>query len=155
MARIGFDLHGVLSPYDKQLSNGSEDKDDYLLFMTNLLSNTRSEGYEVWIVSGPPIEEIRAELDALGYEMGVHYDQIVSVVDWLRKTGAEMTQDDKGHWWASEEEWWSAKAKLCAYHEISELTDDRMEYGQYFKPPLIFHPWSVTTDKMREVEEEQ
>ena len=111
--KIAFDVHGVIA-----------DRPD--LFKP-LLKMFKSNNIEVVILSGPEKSTIVEELGELGYT-DEHYDLILSVSDYLKTTGCEMWKDYKDTWWASDEDWWSAKGKICALHKIDVLFDDSEQY---------------------------
>jgi len=135
-ARIGFDLHGVLKPYDKQLkSDFVHDLDEIrrifvISFMRVLIQVMKYN--DIIIVSGPPKEQILKELTELGYEKGAHFTDTISVVDYLKSSGVKMWQDEKQTWWASDEDWWSAKARICNDYNIKVMVDDNVGYKGYF-----------------------
>ena len=118
MARYGYDLHGVI---DKRV-------DFYLGYFETLIK----EGNEIWVVSGPPAEQIKKELANLGFKEKQHFTGIVSVVDFLKAQDAKMWTDYKDTWWASDEDWWSAKAKICQKYEVEVMFDDKGRYAPYF-----------------------
>lgn len=117
--RLGIDLHGVI---DTDVS-----KFKWILRLIVL------QGKMIHIVSGPPAEEIKAELDGYGFKEGFHYCQIHSVVDHLKEKDVTMWLDHKNTWWASDEDWWSSKAKICKEFGIEEMIDDKRRYSKYFK----------------------
>jgi hypothetical protein len=63
---IGIDLHGVI---DYEVSA--------FKWMFKIMV---MQGKEIHIVSGPPLEEIKAELEEYGFKQGDHYHAIHSVV---------------------------------------------------------------------------
>lgn len=158
MRRFGFDLHGVLHPtltqlhaiYDpewfvKGIYGAKKVSLEVLRF--NLVA-FRKHG-EVWVISGPPKAEVEDELKILDYEKGVHYDHVRSVVDFLKSTGCEMWQDEKQTWWASDVDWWSAKARICAKYGIELMVDDQERYAPYFKETdTRFHLWQPEKKKL-------
>jgi len=113
---IGFDIHGVLDTHTEQI--------------VKMTKGLRQLGIEIMVITGPEEEQAKAELDRLGLQLGVHYDSIVSVVDWLQRHLAEgeMWQDEKGHWWCSDEDWWTSKAKICSEYDVDTLFDDSEKY---------------------------
>jgi len=152
MKRVAFDLHGVLRPSNSQLKNtvdlgyfidGYEGARRFFVgYLQDVLKSFRERDIEIWVVSGPPADEVKAELTELGYVKGEHYDHVDSVADYLKDTGVEMWQDEKQTWWASEGNWWSAKAAICAMRRIELLADDKKEYAPYFKGTQCkFHLW--------------
>lgn len=116
--KIAFDMHGVIKNYP-----------DVFKPLMQLL---RALDVQVYIISGPPISEIYSELSQVHYEYDVHYDIVVSVVWWLEQSRAKLWQDEKGTWWASDEDWWSAKAKICKELNIDIMIDDSERYESYF-----------------------
>jgi len=113
---ISFDIHGVIDTYTD-------------IFKKTMLMS-RSLGVDVYVLTGPPEKEAKAELDELGLIPGFHYDGIISVVDWLKKTlpSDAMWQDDNGEWWCDDEDWWNAKAKICVEYDIFTHYDDSVKY---------------------------
>lgn len=111
--KIAFDVHGVIA-----------DRPD--LFKP-LLKLFKSNNIEVIILSGPPKDVIIKELAELGYT-DEHYDETLSVADYLKTTGCKMWIDDKNTWWADDESWWSAKGKICEMYDIDVLFDDSEQY---------------------------
>jgi len=122
---IGFDLHGTINVNNRLWKQ-----------IIHLLIDSESMHGEIYnaiyIISGPPKEQIIQELDK--YKLNPYNCIILSVVDYLKSIGCEMWQDEKGNWWADEDIWWSSKAELCRIHEIDYLFDDKKEYGEYFGP---------------------
>jgi len=115
---FGIDLHGVLDfapDLFKPLLN---------LFMC---ANRR-----VYIVSGPPKEDIKKELATIDVEPDRHYTQILSVVDYLKYTGVKMWQDDKERWWSDGKDWWESKGKICKKFNIDVMLDDHIEFKDGF-----------------------
>ena len=80
----------------------------------------------------PLRKDVRKELAKLEYEEGVHYDRIISVVDWLLTQDINMWTDHKNTWWCDDEDWWSAKAKICEEEDIAVVVDDCDEFKPYF-----------------------
>jgi hypothetical protein len=118
MKRIGIDLHGVI--------------DHYFAWWTAWIAAMVSNGDEVYIISGPPKEEIVAELYGYGLERGKHYTEVISVVDYLKEKKAHMWLDNKNTWWAEDEDWWTAKGDICAKYEVDEMWDDQARYKAGF-----------------------
>ena len=151
MGRLGFDLHGVLHPTDEQLKewfpdmsifiDGMEGARRVIIDLFKRYLEALGETREVWIVSGPPRLEVMEELGLLGYRRGVHYKEIASVVDFLKNEEVHMWQDDKKTWWASSEDWWGAKAKICEKYNINVMVDDQERYGPYFTGATRFLLW--------------
>ncbi len=116
---IGIDLHGVA--------------DTFLELLMPLMEAMKQFNMRVVIVSGPPADEVRNSLTALGYVEDTHYDYITSVVDYLKESGAEMWQDNQKRWWTHDEDWWAAKAAICKRESIDMLIDDSHRYMSYFE----------------------
>jgi len=116
--KMAFDLHGTIDSKPE--------------FFKGWLSHLMKE-HEIVILSGPPKGDIFVELAKLGFRQDVHYNFVISVVDWLRSaTHCKMWQDENDNWWASDEDWWSSKAKICAQVGIDTLVDDKVEYQRHF-----------------------
>jgi len=123
--RVGFDLHGVLT-------ERPDISREFLKFL-------RDVGIEIHIMSGPPREQIIEELEELGYEEGVHYDVLFSVVDFLKEHHVPMWQDEDENWWAHDEDWWRSKGRYCAEAGIMSLFDDSRKYRPYLPKGTTFH----------------
>ena len=117
--KIAYDLHGVITACP----------DRYKEIMSDLY---KEPGMFVWVVSGPRAKQVKEELDSLGFERGVHYHGIASVVDFLISKKNNHTIDENGNYWFDEITWWKAKADICRELGISILTDDHQEYGDHF-----------------------
>lgn len=123
---IAFDFHGVIEKYPD--------------IMKPFMQSIR---HIMWVIvlSGPPEEQIKKELNDAGYTQGVHYDLIISVVDWIKSQGIEMNLNKNGSWYCDDDIWWASKAKICKEKNISILIDDKLEYKEHIKDefPLFFH----------------
>jgi len=117
MSIIGFDLHGILNKYP-----------DILKPLLKMLSKRNV----VVVISGPPEDTVIKELSKLGFKQSIHYDNVISVVDWLKEKGVTMWKDMDGNWWCDNINWWSSKAKICKEYCINILFDDSRRYGEYF-----------------------
>lgn len=116
---IGMDVHGVLNKFPEKV-----------LPFLEILVNSR---HKVVIISGPPKEQILQEIKGLGLIEGTHYHEVVSVVDYLKKTGCPMWQDENDRWWAPEEDWWCTKASICKLNNVDLHFDDSAEYKKDFE----------------------
>ena len=132
MTRIAFDVHGTLD----------HDIDGLLM---NILNGCLKDKDEVFIISGPPINQIAKELAAL--EIDTANVTIISVVDWLKKNGVHMWQDDKGDWWCDDNSWWSSKGKICAEYEIAMIFDDKLRYRRSMPETTQFILWEGTIQR--------
>jgi len=115
---IAVDLHGVADTYPE---------------IKSLLEAIRAGGNQVYVISGPHVEKIAERLEVLGFEHNVHYDEILSVVHFLKYHNCKMWQDEKGDWWASDQDWWSSKAKICLEYKVDVMIDDSEAYQEWFK----------------------
>ena len=118
--KIGVDLHGVID------SNPE-------LFKRMLSTLTLSGKVEIYIVSGPPKVDIIAELEELGFEEELHYEEVYSIVDFLKESGVVMWQNEKGRWWSNDEDWMASKARICDKLSITWMIDDKEMYKPAFK----------------------
>jgi len=124
--KIAFDFHGVLETYP-----------DHFKVILRLLMKEHT----IIVLSGPPLNQILDELEKSGYEKGRHYDQVISVVDWIKDQGIEMYLNKQGSWYCSDDKWWSSKARICEQEMIEMLFDDSIQYKEYIKDnnPLFLH----------------
>ena len=116
---LGIDLHGTID----------SDPELFLKFLTYC---TKYLNINVYIISGPPTEQIKKELSALNLYHIQHYKHIISVVDFIKDQNIKMTQDKNGNWWTDHRIWWSTKAQICTVFNIDVLVDDKIEYKEYF-----------------------
>lgn len=126
MMKIAYDFHGVIETYPG-------------IFKPML--ETLNQQHELFIISGPPIQQLKRELEATGYYMGIHYQEAISVVDWLKEQQVPMDQYADGSWYCDKHIWWGSKAAICEAYEIDVLYDDKLEYGKHIKgdKPLFLH----------------
>jgi len=118
--KVAVDVHGVMDASPEEFQP--------------LLEQAISTGlYKIYVISGPPKLQVKKELDALGYEEGKHYHFLFTIVDHLLEYNVKMWKGDKGTWWASDVDWWSAKAAICKEHDIDFLIDNTELYNNYFK----------------------
>jgi hypothetical protein len=123
--KIAIDIHGVL--------------DQAPHVVGCLMKFMRREGHEVYILSGPPMEQIGRELGEMGIKKGEHYDHVFSIVDYLKNSGVEMRQDDKGDWWCEDDDWWSSKGSFCKEAGIDVVFDDSRKYMPNMPAFTEFH----------------
>jgi len=115
--KIAVDLHGTITRYPEK-------------FMW-MMSSWITAGDEVFVLSGPPKDEVLAELESLGFIRGIHFNHVVSIVDYLMNgKKVRMWQDEKNSWWSEPEHWWSAKADLCEEFGADVLIDDTAKYAE-------------------------
>jgi hypothetical protein len=118
MKRIGIDLHGVINHFIAW----------WAPWMAAMISN----GDEVYVISGPPKNEIEAELTSYELKKGTHFTDVISVVDYLKEKGVGMWLDYKNTWWADDKDWWTSKGEICTKYEIDEMWDDQARYKAGF-----------------------
>jgi predicted peroxiredoxin len=117
--KIGIDLHGVIDSNPK-------------LFKMVLFGLSMSGKVKIYIVSGPPKADIISELENLGIEQDLHYDEVYSVVDFLKESGVKMWQDERSRWWTNEEDWCASKSKICDKLHLDIMLDDKEMYRAGF-----------------------
>lgn len=128
--KIAFDIHGTID----------KNPEIFKLQMELMIDS----GIEVFIISGPPEEQIRAELARLGYFESIHFqkDNVLSVVDYLRFNSIlPMTQDEKGHWWCNDFHWWQTKGILCDNFKIDLIIDNEIRYKSNMPDITTFILW--------------
>ncbi len=126
MSKVAYDLHGTIDVEPDRFKA--------------LFEKLRKDGNEVWIISGPPTEQVIGELHDLGFEKGKHYDEAVGVVSYLLGLGLEPTKVEDGNYWFEHKAWWSSKAQICAENEIILLVDNETKYAEHF----LFYPVGFT-----------
>lgn len=132
--KIAFDVHGTIK----------ENPEIFKPFMKTLVES----GSEVCIISGPPTKDIYDELEKLGYQVGIHFEWVYSVVDYLQDcTNVKMTQDEKGHWWCSEEEWWHSKSMICREFDIDIIIDNDLRYEKTMPSFTKFIHWNTKMEE--------
>ena len=124
--RIAFDIHGTLD-------------DDPLFVLKEIFNSMLICDHEIFIISGPPMEQIKGEIRDLGIlENSV---QIVSIVGWLQMQQIPMKQDSNGNWWCDEETWWNSKGDICRELGIDAIFDDKIEYKANMPETTQFIQW--------------
>ncbi len=116
---LGLDLHGVI---DSDVNKWTEKLLTMMKFKT-----------PIYIISGPPEDDIREELKKHGLIEGIHFNKIFSIVDYLKGQDVKMWTDEKGRWWASDEDWWGCKAEICKQYNVTFMIDDKERYTPYFE----------------------
>ena len=126
---VAFDIHGTLD----------DDADGLLKGILEGFLMPSSDDVNVFIISGPPEEQIKRELKALG----IDYSNItiISVVDFLRSKNTHMWQDEKGTWWCDDSIWWASKGMICKEYKINMLFDDLIQYKKYMPEETKFVLW--------------
>lgn len=131
--KYAIDFHGVAQKYPKLFKP----------MMADLLTS----GNKVTVLSGPKREQIEWELEQAGFERDVHFNHILSVVDWLhyqkdyKDAQFDLALDEKGTWWTDPATWWSSKAKICQEFGIDIMVDDQEQYSKYIvdERPMFLH----------------
>ncbi len=123
---IAFDVHGAL------------DNDPKRILYEILISMWKS-GNNIFIISGPPYEQIEDELTELGFDFSMI--KIISVVNYLKYKDVKMWQDDKGDWWCDPEPWWASKGMICNEYKIDLIFDDKIEYKKFMPGRTKFILW--------------
>ena len=131
MAHIAFDIHGTLN----------RDPDGLLM---GILDGCFKNKDKVFIISGPPTEQVIEEIVNLGINPA--HVIIISVVDWLKENDVYMWQDDKGDWWCDDYDWWASKGKICAEYKIDMIFDDKFEYQKHMPETTKFVLWEGTSN---------
>lgn len=122
---IAFDIHGTLDKH-KSLRN--------MLWILSKLQHVTSR-ITPYVISGPPADQIRDEMKALGLPNMV---KVISVVDFLKSRHVEMWQDDNGNWWCAQNFWWRSKAQICDEYKIDVLIDNEVKYKKYISNNTTF-----------------
>lgn len=117
MLKIGVDIHGVAT--------------DAREFFVEFTKTMVSAGHEVHIITGPPAEIARREVE----ELGLSYTHLFSIVDHHVQSGTELTTDSRGHIFCEDYLWDKTKADYCLRHGIQLHLDDSDAYGYFFKTP--------------------
>lgn len=124
---LGLDIHGVIDKYPEQ--------------MIKLAQDTLKNNGRVFIVTGPPADEARKELIALMTTYMISkpfWNNIYSIVDWMKQKGIpHYTKPDGSVWALREKDWNAVKGQIAIDIGLHLHIDDTEEYGQYF-PPGVF-----------------
>ena len=119
--KIGLDIHGVIS-----------DAPDFLLELATLVV---SAGGEIHILTGSPIKKAILELKSFGFENGISYTHIYSIMDFLDESELEpIGHNDKyGNLNIyADDDWDRCKGDYCREHNIDLHLDDSLLYEKYF-----------------------
>jgi len=125
--RIAIDVHGTIDTSPEVF------KPMMKMFMRS--------GIDVVIFSGPPKLHIYNELVMLNYEKGIHFNNIYSVVDFLKSIDVPMTKDSNGNWWCDEKVWWEAKGLMCEAVHVDMVIDNDFRYQQSIEEHVTFIHW--------------
>jgi len=117
MLKVGIDIHGVAT--------------DATGFFQELTKTLVEAGHEVHIITGPPAELARREVEALG----LSYTHLFSIVDHHIAAGTPITVDSRGHVFCEDYLWDRTKADYCLKNGIQLHLDDSDAYNYFFKTP--------------------
>lgn len=137
MPSYAIDVHGTLA---RRAPGGGVVPSPLFELLTGLMAAWVKQGDQVYVLSGPTKEIIQRELDSLSLREGVHYHEVLSVVEFLRDTGVPVWENPvgSGHWWAPEENWDSAKGNIVAKYSINIIVDDTHSYKDAMPPGVSF-----------------
>lgn len=118
--RVAYDLHGTI--------------DIKPTIYKTFFKNSRRQGNEIYIISGPPTEQVIKELQDIDFIKGRDYDKAIGVVTYLLENGHIPTKiDHNGNYWFEEKAWWASKAQICTDYKISGLIDNEEQYAADFR----------------------
>lgn len=117
MLKIGVDIHGVAT--------------DARAFFVELTKTLVEAGHEVHILTGPPLEIARAEVE----QLGLSYTHLFSITDYHVALGTSITFDDRGHPFMDEYLWDKTKGDYCQREGIQLHIDDSDRYNHFFTTP--------------------
>lgn len=125
--KLGLDIHGIIDKYPEQ--------------MIRLAQDTMKKGGRVYIITGAPADEARRKMIALMTKYMISkpfWNQIYSIVDWMKqKSIPNYTKADGSVWALREKDWNAVKGKIAIELGLDLHIDDTAEYGEYF-PPGVF-----------------
>jgi hypothetical protein len=118
--RISFDIHGVLNKYTN--------------YLRSHIKELKNSGDTIIICTGSPQNTAIDELK----ELNIHYDELISVVDFHKRIGTPMWQSERGSWYCSQTTWNKTKGILCAMYKVDLHVDDSKIYNDYFRTPYMY-----------------
>lgn len=119
--KIGIDIHGVV---------------DTISAFKIMAGLCVSAGHEVHIITGSPTDKAIDDLNKSGYIKGIHWTHLFSIMDYHKiHNTSEITYDDNGNGWMSDDLWNPTKADYCKRMSIDIHFDDSNRYGNYFITP--------------------
>jgi len=122
---IGIDIHGVID----------KDPEKWKLAMKMY----KHYGINVYIISGPSVEQCIDELEKLGFYLFDDYQRIYSIIDTLEEMNdPDRYLDENGHIWTKKETWDSIKGLLCYQNNIKFMYDDTLDYKKYMPEKTVF-----------------
>lgn len=118
--KFGLDIHGVIDKCPK--------------FFSEFTKRMTSLGHEIHILTGVKISDrVINELD----EMGIIYDKIFSITDYLISENEEVTWEDSRNPWFNPDVWNRVKSDYCRKYNIDLHIDDTLDYALYFTTPIL------------------
>lgn len=128
MSTITVDFYGNLN----------EDPD----FWQPFLEFIKFEGIDIYIVTGPWTADVLNLLDACGYAENVHYDGVLSILDYLYDKDINIWHEERSDtWFANDLAWWGSKAKICKNTNSKIHFDSDIRFSNYFEdvPTRFIH----------------
>lgn len=129
MLRYGIDIHGTLAI---RKPDGTLGRSTLFPLLEPLMRAWMTKGEMVFIISGPPQEQIEAELYDLGLYRDVHYFEALSMVDNVKRLYPKVKfwehPDKPNHFWTDAETWNQIKGRLAQENGIDIVIDDQSEY---------------------------
>ena len=124
--RYAIDVHGTLA--DRQ-PDGSVLPSNLFPLLSGLMLAWVQRGDKVFILSGPTARTILHEVTLLGLSRGVHYTDVVSMVDFIRDSDEPMWEDPEGsgNWWCAPEVWQATKGRIAMDWKLDVVVDDTAE----------------------------
>ncbi|MDD3412536.1 MAG: hypothetical protein PHY47_00895 [Lachnospiraceae bacterium] len=140
--KIGLDIHGVLDHHPERfIKIALENWDAFEWGLHAEREDNNRNNYVNYIITGPTKEKALIELQALAdkYNNGAPFwDEIYSIVDYIKEYNVPYTVNDKGQIWAlHEDDWNKIKGILAHKLELDIHYDDSLCYEKYF-PAGVF-----------------
>lgn len=121
--KIGLDIHGVIDRFPDMFAAISK------MFMDG--------GHEVYVITGAAItDSLVKQLN----QYGVKYTKLVSIHDYRRNQGVDISYDENGRPWMDDKTWDSTKGIVCRLNGIDLMIDDTLKYKKYFNTPFVLLP---------------
>ena len=118
--RIGLDIHGVLDHHPEK----------YIELAKCVRAGAPAN--RVYVITGPSKEKAREELLVLSKGF-IFWDEIYSIVDYIKEHNIPHTTTKDGKVWTLvNEDWNKVKGLLCEELKLDLHIDDSVEYEQYF-----------------------
>lgn len=125
--KLGLDFYGILDKYPEQ--------------MITLAQDTIKKGGRVYIITGAPSDEVRTKMIDLMTKFMISkpfWNNIYSIVDWMKQKGIpHHTKADGSVWALREHDWNSIKGKIAIELGLNLHIDNTEAYREYF-PTGVF-----------------